>query len=131
MIEMGKALFRRSDSLYVRKYTNEGSIPHDSSTHIAIDVSEMPDARLHRWDGATGVRVATQPETSDLDETAFENESVAKVNTPINKTIRDLLMDIEVRLRAAGQTSSIPDIAAASNKSEYQTALKEILKIYS
>ena len=124
---MGKAIFRRSDDLYARKFSLSG-IAFDPVTHVEIDVVDKPDVRLDRWDGATGIRAATQQETDDLDDAKIDAKSEAKLNSPLNKTLRDLFLDIEQRLRAAGQTSTISDIAAATNPAEYKTALKKIIK---
>ena len=64
------------------------------------------------------------------DEILSDRRATADLATPINKALRDLLLDIEQRLRAAGQTSTLPDIAAATNKAEYTGALKTIVKSY-
>ncbi len=56
--------------------------------------------------------------------------SGADLGTALNKTLRDLLLDIEQRLRAAGQNSNIQDIANAGNKNEYLQALRKIHESY-
>ncbi len=48
----------------------------------------------------------------------------------VNKTIRDALWDIELRLRAAGQLSNDANIAAAVTKANYTGVLKSIVKGY-
>lgn len=66
----------------------------------------------------------------DVETAAKDAQAAAVLDRAINKTLRDVLLDLEQRLRAAGLTSTLPDIAAATNKAEYRAALKEILNSY-
>ena len=127
---MGKALFEKASETFTGKFSRWSDIPHDTGTHIEIEVDTEPDVRLDRWDGATGIRVATAQELADHDDALLESRAASNLDAAINKAIRDLLLDIEQRLRAAGETSTLPDIAAANNKAEYTAALKDIVKIY-
>jgi len=124
-----KCLFERATGLF-KSGTSFDDILHDPVTHVQITLLDYPDLRTERWDGAVGVRAATAQELIDFDDAARDKQVTADMDMAINKTLRDLLLDIEQRLRAAGQNSALPDIAAATNKAEYTTALKEIVKSY-
>ena len=128
---MGKALFDRSTNLYVGSWRSHDDIPHDSATHVQIILDVPPDPRSDRWDGATGIRPAAAQELADFDATANDKTATSTLATPLNLALRDVLLDIEQRLRAAGQTSTLPDIAAATNKAEYKAALKKIVESHS
>ena len=127
---MGKALFDKTSELFTGKFSRGSSISHDPGTQIEIEVDVSPSVRIDRWDGATGIRVATQQELDDFDAADLDRVSTNTLNTPLNKTLLDLFQDFEQRLQAAGQTSTIPSIAAATNPAEYKTALKKILESY-
>ncbi len=126
---MPKCLFDKSTKLFVGG-TAYDDLPHDTATHIQLTLANYPDRRDERWDGAVGVRAATAQELIDYDNANRDVRATTNLDTAINKTLRDLLLDIEQRLRAAGQISIIPDIAAATNKAEYRAALKDIIKSY-
>ena len=122
-----KCLFERATGLFIGG-TSHNDLPHDIATHIQLTLPDYPDRRTERWDGAVGVRPATAQELADFDDTENEKTASAVLATPLNLTLRDVLLDIEQRLRAAGQTSTLTDIAAATNQAEYTAALKTILK---
>ena len=126
---MPRCLFERATGLYTSG-TMHDDLSHDVATHIQLTLSDYPDRRTERWDGATGVRVATVQELADFDDAAQDRQAAANLDMALNKALRDLLLDIEQRLRAAGQTSTLPGIAAATNKAEYTTALKKVVKSY-
>ncbi len=126
---MPRCLFERATGLY-EGGTRHDDLPHDTGTHIQLLLPEYPDRRTERWDGAVGVRAATAGELTDFDDAVQDKKAVAALDMAINMAIRDLLLDIEQRLRAAGQTSTLPDIAAANTKPEYNTALKTLIKTY-
>lgn len=124
---MPRCLFERASGVY-ESGAMHNDLPHNPVTHIQLTLSDYPDRRTERWDGAIDVRAATAQELADYDDA--KNEALASVALAmaINKALRDLLLDIEQRLRAAGQTSTLPDIAAATNQVQYTTALKDIVK---
>ena len=128
---MGRALFDRTTGLYTGNWSSHDDIPHDPATHIQIVLAAPPDPRSDRWDGANGVRPATAQELADIDEGEKDKTAGAQLAMPLNLALRDLLLDIEQRLRAAGQTSTLPGIAAAANKADYTAALKQIVKLHS
>ncbi len=124
-----KCLFERASGPYIGG-TSFDDLPHDSATHIQLTLPDYPDRRTDRWDGASGTRPATPAELDAFDDADRDARASVNLDAAINKALRDLLLDIEQRMRAAGQTSTLPDIAAATNKSEYTAALKEIVKSY-
>lgn len=63
-------------------------------------------------------------------EVEAETRASNDLDTPLNKALRDVFLDLETRLRALGSTSELPDIAAATNLAKYTTAIKTILKTY-
>ncbi len=126
---MPKCVFERSTGIYKGGAIHDTPV-YDSGTHILLTLSDYPNRRTDRWDGFLGVRAATAQELADHDEAHLESSATANISTPLNKTLRDLLLDIEQRLRAAGETSTLPDIAAATNKAQYTAALKDIVKTY-
>ena len=128
---MGQAIFERANAQFADQWSRWRVPAHDSGTHISIEADATPNARTDDWDGATGIRVATQQELDDFDAAKLDRESTSQVNTPINKTLLDLLLDLETRLRRAGQPSDLPLILAATNAAEYKAALKEILESHS
>ncbi len=125
---MVKCLFDRISKLFKTGQRND--IPHDPVTHIQIELADFPDKRTDRWDDGTGIRAATQQELDDFDAADVEKRAEGDLNTPLNKALLDMFLDIEQRLRAAGQNSTISEIAAATNKAEYKTAVKDIYKTH-
>ncbi len=123
-----KCLFERVTGLF-ESGTSFDDLEHDEATHVQITLPDYPDRRTERWDGATGVRAATAQELDDFDDADKDIRAAGDLGNAINKTLRDLLLDIEQRLRSGGD-STIPDIAAATNKAEYTAALKMIVKSY-
>ena len=127
---MGKALFERATKLYTGNFSRWDDITHDPATQVQITLPSHPDRRTERWDGAAGTRAATAQELADYDDADRDARAAADLDAALNKTLRDLLLDIEQRLRAAGQNSTLTDIAAAGNQAEYTAALKQIVKSY-
>ena len=126
-----KCLFERASGLF-ESGTSFDDIPHDPVTHIQLTLDDYPDRRTERWDGVEppggGTRPATAQEIADFDEAENETRAGGELATPLNLTLRDLFLDIETRLRAAGETSGIQVIADASDPPAYTAALKTILK---
>jgi len=58
---MPKCLFDRTTGKFVGG-TSFDDLPHDTSTHVQVNLPDYPDPELHRWDGGTGVRDATVQE---------------------------------------------------------------------
>lgn len=71
-----KCLFRRSDGMFVGGNRYDG-IPHDPASHVQLDLSDYPDRRTERWDGAIGVRVATAQEISDFDDVEADTKAAS------------------------------------------------------
>lgn len=112
--------FANSDQTYWGGYDGPDSasvVPAD-----AIEVPSPPPVPHCLWDGATWVPDAA------AEDAAKDQAATATLNTPINKLLRDLCWDIEQRLRAAGQDSSLTDVAAAATKADYTAALKDRIK---
>ncbi len=126
---MFNCTFERSSGLFITSLRWR-DVPHDPVTHIQLKLEVSPDRRTDRWDGALGVRSATSQELTDFDDVLAETDAANTLDAAINKTLRDLFLDIEQRFRAVGQTSTLPDIAAANTKSEYTAALKARVKTY-
>lgn len=103
---------------------------------ISFFVAEdIPDLDAVRWNGDTetpALRVATAQEMVDDTTNTKTNQAMGELNTPLNKTLRDVLWDLEERARAAGQPSSIAEIAAVSdgNRSGYTQELRKIHEGY-
>ena len=100
------------------------------------EFSLRADDSLNQWSGPD-----PRPDEAALQQAEIEYAVVASdvegdaraghdLNTPLNKTLRDIFLDLEIRLRAAGQTSSLPGIAAATDPAEYTAALRGIHKTY-
>lgn len=58
---MGTAVFVRADSR-LKSWSRWDDIPHDDGIEVKLTLSSSPNRETDRWDGATGVRPATQPE---------------------------------------------------------------------
>ena len=74
--------------------------------------------------------LASLPTAEQQADSQRDSSATITLNTPLNKALRDIFWDIEVRLRAAGQASGNPDIAAAATKAAYAGVLKNIVKGY-
>lgn len=74
------------------------------------------------YDDATGLFTDTRPAPAQIDA-AKQLLAQQKVDDAIHRVVRDALWDIELRLRAAGQASAAPDIAAVADKNAYTAAL--------
>ena len=95
----------------------------DDSTHGLIPPAPA-DGQVYAWDGAAWqIDVVANEDRKD-------QAATGRLNTPVNRTLVDLLWDLEQRMRAAGQTSSIPEIAAAADKATYKVEGKNIVKGY-
>ena len=125
---MPKCLFERATGLYTGSYAMRDDLAHDEATHIQLTLPDVPNRRTERWDGALDVRDATAQELADFDDADRDTRAAADLDAAVNKALRDLLLDIEQRMRAAGQTSALSGIAAATNKAEYTAALKAVVK---
>lgn len=75
----------------------------------------------HSYDGGV-FTPPYQPTPAEI-EAAKQLRAQQIIDDAIHKVVRDALWDIELRLRAAGQASAAPDIAAAVDKTEYTAAL--------
>jgi len=82
------------------------------------------------WESTVIPKATLAAEIANIAEYRKGLYAEGDLNTPLNKTLRDLLLDIEQRLRGAGQTSTIPSIAAATNTAEYKSAVKAIHEAY-
>lgn len=70
------------------------------------------------------------PPTQEEIDLRNELEANSHLDEIINKTMRDIFWDIELRLRNLGSTSSNTQIVSSNIKSEYTTALKDRIKTY-
>lgn len=113
--------FANSDNTYWGGYDGLDSasvVPAD-----AVEVPAPPPTAHCLWNGSAWVLDGA------AEESAKDQSATDQINTPVNKLLRDLLWDLEQRLRAAGQvTSDNPDITAATTKDDYTAALKTGLK---
>lgn len=73
---------------------------------------------------------ASIPTQVELDDLRREQQANDDLDMAVNKTVRDALWDMELRLRAAGQTSNDANIAAAMTKADYTAVLKDVVKGY-
>lgn len=71
---MPKCLFERASGHYVGG-TRYDDLPHDPVTHVQLDLPSFPDRRTDRWDGATGVRAATQAELDAFDDATLDMQA--------------------------------------------------------
>lgn len=74
--------------------------------------------------------LASLPTQAELDEVARDLEANSQLDRAADKTIRDALWDMELRLRALGSASASPDIADAMTKADYTVVLKDAVKGY-
>jgi len=58
---------RRSNGLYITSNSEGVALAHDPATHVQIMLDRAMDRRAERWDGASGVRLATAQELADYD----------------------------------------------------------------
>jgi len=82
------------------------------------------------WKSTVIPKATLAAEIANIAEHRKEHTALRDLDAALNKTLRDLFLDIEVRLRGAGQPSGIPGIVAATNKTTYMAALKDIMKTY-
>lgn len=112
--------YAAADSSYWGCY--DGPDPSSVVPADALEVPEPPPGLHCLWDGAAWVLDAA------AEDAANDQAATAELNTPINKVLRDLLWDLEQRLRAAGQDSTLPDVAAAATQGDYTGVLKDRVK---
>lgn len=113
---------------------------HDAVTEIVVAMPNIPDRDTTRLNATQdGVRPATAQEISDLEDEDKNKEAEVELDAAINKALRDVFMNIEARLQHLGVTANdanipaavrLPDIEAATNKTEYTAALKSMVKGY-
>ncbi len=121
---MPRALFDKVGKQYAGRWANLDPIPHDPATQVVIeDVASPPSKRTDRWDGATSVRAATAPEIAVFDRALSRERTKAALDTRLGKVLSIVLFDMEQRLRAAGQLSSLPGMAAVDSADEYADAI--------
>ena len=65
---MPKCLFERATGVYLGG-TMHDDLPHDVAIQVQLTLPGYPDRRTERWDGATGLRAATQSELDIFDAT--------------------------------------------------------------
>lgn len=70
------------------------------------------------------------PPTQEEIDLQKEIDANNQLDRTVNKTIRDIFWDIELRLRDLGSISANTQIASSNVKSEYTTALKDRIKTY-
>ena len=126
---MIRCIFEQASGLYLRGARHDEPA-YDGGTEVllTLDRDTFPDARTERWDGATGTRAATTGEMDAYDDAVKDAAATIDLSKPVTVVLRDILWDIELRLRAAGQTSAESDIAAAADKTAYTQALKTRVK---
>lgn len=96
-------------------------------------VNDETGSIIH-WEGPDPEPDETQIQQAETEyavvsvEVKTEKLASYELNTPLNKTLLDIFLDIETRLRDLSSTSGLPDIAAATNQADYTLALKTILK---
>ena len=99
----------------------------NAATAVPSDVTEVPHpppGPHHLWNGSAWQFDAT------ADDAANDSDATVRLNTPINKVLRDVFWDLEQRLRALGRDSALADVAAATTKGAYTTALKGRVKTF-
>jgi len=117
---MTQTHYAAADDTYWGSY--DGPDPAAIVPAGAIEVPLPPPGPCHLWDGA-----AWQPDPT-AEDARKDGDANVTLNTPINKVLRDLLWDLEQRLRAAGQDSTHADVAAAGAKNDYTAVLKDRVK---
>lgn len=112
--------YANADGSYWGGY--DGPRAEDYVPADAVEVPSPAPSPHHRW----------QNDAWELDAASEEadknTDATVKLNTPINKVLRDLYWDIEGRLRALGQDADLDDVRAATTKAEYTAVLKERVK---
>ncbi|MDH3230472.1 MAG: hypothetical protein OEN55_11830 [Alphaproteobacteria bacterium] len=73
----------------------------------------------------------TENEAAALAIARKSNDASLGLNTPVNKTLRDVLWDIELRLRGLNAVSADAGIAAADTRAAYTQELKKAVEGYS
>jgi len=101
---MTKCLFEKATGVFVSGSTWD-DIPHDTATHIQIDLPEFPDRANDRWDGDVGVRPATAQELADATTAKLDKDAVAAIDDM--KAIKALALWVAEKL-------SIPPATARS-----------------
>ena len=67
----------------------------DPVAQVLIQLSDYPDVRLQRWDGAIGVRAATSAETTAYDAAVLDAQAQTRV---VDKLIQAILIYLVQRL---------------------------------
>lgn len=119
---MPKCLFERASAKFLGG-TMYDDLPHNPATHIQLQLDEYPDKRLHRWDGAVGIRDATAQELADEDAAILDAEATTNVNglTRKDRLIFEVLFDHESRIRVLASQPAI-------TKNQFKNALIALYK---
>ncbi len=97
--------------------------------HPGIEAhAKGPDYSDIVWKNAKIAKAALDAEIPNISRHRVADRAGLALDMAINKALRNLLFDIESRLRAVGQTSTLVNIAAAGNQAEYRAALKDIVE---
>lgn len=76
---MPRCLFERATGLFAGG-TMHDDMAHDTATHVQLTLASYPDRRVHRWDGAAGVRAATSQELADYDAAEADEAAAAGID---------------------------------------------------
>ena len=118
---------------------NRGTLTFDDATEVLASYPTVPDHRLHVYEDGVGIRERTALELTAYDDGKDDESAGLELNTPLNKALRDVLLNLEARMVQAGVLANDPaipaavridSIAAATNEAEYTAALKGLVKSY-
>lgn len=99
---------------------------HDPATQIVVQLDKPPeDPRTQRWDG-TALRDATPEEIAAYDEADKDETVTVELGSPVQAVLSDVLWDLHQRTPGV---STIPEIAAATDKKSYRQALKTLVRV--
>ncbi len=105
-----KCLFERATGLFVSG-TSHDDLPHDTATHIQLTLSDYPDRRSERWNGAAGTRAATAQELADFDDAGAETRAMAEIDGL--KGLKALAVETLIEINALRTNAGLPTLAAA------------------
>lgn len=83
---MPKCVFDRTTGIFTSGARFD-DVSHDPQTHVQIELPEFPDGKLHRWDGANGIRDATAQELQAAIE-AKRDVMLANFNGPLLSVVQ-------------------------------------------
>lgn len=112
-------VYRKADNVFLRG--GFSSMPYDPATEGAVEFgdSELPDRRLHRYDGVGGKRLATAEELAAYDTATEDTRIAGELNE--SKLIRAVAFVLLARILGRTPTAQERLQFAADVKAVYKS----------